>query len=586
MSKKKQKPILSDKIAELIAPRRLLDPEIDSEDETAARAIDYDIDEEFDTAEPVSKLSDIRKKNVKLLQDVDAKYRGKVSSRKDLEMDSIENDDDDEDDDDSIGIDGEEEDEEEEEIESTEKSIGEFSMLLTPRQRIKLAQEEGESEEENKIENAESSEDEDDLKSFTSKLGKPKSANIEAESDSDADLGTTGREDLEKWDDDYEGEEIEEEQESIEGSDEEDDIDEDGEFDSNEEESDFDGGDIIPREPNEPSETSEPSKKQDVSRFLPKQRTDDHLSKGFCVQNQLQIWEKLLEVRIHSQKMLIKANSLPQPVKFEKLSTNTEFSELANETVDHVSKLVSQMRNLQSLLLNQFSETKQIASKRKPINFDVVDDSEAKRSRLANELEKDYSNFKDYQYSVISKWHDRTKVLTPGSIKTQKQQGNIDVLRKIEGVLANREDLIKKTQLIKGGYELFDKSTGIVESKQISAGFNEDENGAKNENNEDDHTFSTEVYDDTDFYHTQLRELIEYKTSSSSNANEMAKQFSELQKLRKKMKKTVDTRASKGRKIRYVVHNKLVSFTAPNESGSWNQEQKDELFKSLFGAQS
>lgn len=582
MSKKKQKPILSDKIAELIAPRRLLDPEVDSEDETTARAFDYEIDEEFDSTEPATKLSEIRKKNVKLLQEVDAKYRGKVSSRKELEMDS--SGDEEDDDSDIEEEEGEEErkddsNSEEEEIASTEKSIGEFSMLLTPRQRIKLTKEAGGSEEKNEIESADSSGDEDDLKAFTAKLGESTSANVAAENDSDDELTANGRNELEKWDDDYEGEEIEEEQsedESVQRSDENDELDSD-------DESDFDGGDMMPRESKEPSELSE---KQDVSRFLPKQRTDDHLSKGFYVQNQLQIWEKLLEVRIHSQKMLIKANSLPQPAKFEKLSTNTEFSELTNDTVDQVSKLVSQMRNLQSLLMNQYSETKQIAAKRKPINLDNINDSEVKRSRLADELEKDYSNFKEYQFSVISKWHDRTKVLTPGSIKTQKQQGNIDVLRKIEGVLANREELIKKTQLLKGGYELFDKSTCNVEPKQIGAGVSETENDGDNENNTDNHTYSSEVYDDTDFYHTQLRELIEYKTSSSSNTNEMAKQSSELQKLRKKMKKTVDTRASKGRKIRYVVHNKLVSFMAPNESGSWNQEQKDELFKSLFGAQS
>lgn len=597
MSKKKQKPILSDKIAELIAPRRLLDPEVDSEDETTARAIDYDIDEDLDEAEPVSKLSDIRKKNVKLLHDVDAKYRGKVSSRKELELDSDESDEDDdldeqnkddesdEEEEEGEGQEDEQgEEEEEEQEEAGERSIGEFSVKLTPRQRIKLAQEADGSAEENEIESAESSDDDDeeDLKAFTSKLNKSETRAHENEegSDSDEDFNANGKEELEKWDDDYEGEEIEEEE--SEGADSENELgDEEDEFGSDEEESDFDGGDIMPQVPKETIE------KQDMTRILPKQQKDEHLGKGVCVQNQLQIWEKLLEVRIHSQKMLMKANSLPQPSKFEKFSTNEEFSELANNAVDQVSRLVSQMRDLQSLLLNQYTETKQIAAKRKPIDFDNIKDPEAKRIRLADELDKDFSNFKEYQYSVISKWHDRTKVLTPGSIKTQKQQGNIDVLRKIEGVLANREELIKKSQLLKGGYELFDKSTAIVEPKQIAEpGENDQQTDEQNGNNESDNTYSSEVYDDTDFYHTQLRELIEYKTSSSSNANEMAKQFTELQKLRKKMKKTVDTRASKGRKIRFVVHNKLVSFMAQNDPGKWSDEQKDELFKSLFGAQS
>lgn len=359
---------------------------------------------------------------------------------------------------------------------------------------------------------------------------------------------------------------------------------EEEEYGSDDDESDFDGGDMIPTRT-----TADAKEKQDLSRILPKQRADDQITKGFCVQNQLQIWEKLLEIRIHSQKMLIKANSLPQPNKFESLTqNNADFSELANDTFDKVATLATRMHELQSHLLNQYAETKGIAKKRKRISLDDTVDSETKRNRLSAQLTSDFDNFKEYQYSVISKWHDRTKVLTPGSIKTQKQQGNIDVLRKIEAVLANREDLIKKSQLLKGGYELFDKNTGTVEVKQQSSTA---ENGVKEENgsaenHSDESIYSSEVYDDTDFYHTQLRELIEYKTSSSNNVNEVAKQFAELQKLRKKMKKTVDTRASKGRKIRYVVHNKLVSFMAPNESASWTDEQKDELFKSLFGAQS
>lgn len=395
MSKRKQKPILSDKIAELIAPRRLLDPEIDSEDETAARAIDYEIDEDFDETEPAAKLSDIRRKNVKLLHDVDEKYRGKISSRKEMEMDS----DQDESEEDQIEEEKDSNDDESEEI-STEKSIGEFSMILTPKQRIKMAQQDDGSEEENEIGSGASSDDDDDIKSFAMKLQNTKVVENEAVSESDEDMPTTGQDELEKWDDDYEGEEIDEEESENEddGDGDEDDGDEDNDeqedYDDDEEgsdgeESDFDGGDIIP------NATKETEQKPDLSRILPKQQTDDHLSKGYCVQNQLQIWEKLLEVRIHSQKMLIKANSLPQPTQFEQLTEkSTEFSELINDTQEKVSTLVSQMRDLQSLLLNQYSETKELARKRKPIKIESINDSEVKRSRLAQELDKDYSDFK------------------------------------------------------------------------------------------------------------------------------------------------------------------------------------------------
>lgn len=59
------------------------------------------------------------------------------------------------------------------------------------------------------------------------------------------------------------------------------------------------------------------------------------------------------------------------------------------------------------------------------------------------------------------------------------------------------------------------------------------------------------------------------------------------QKARKaKRKKTVDTKASKGRKLRYHVHEKLQNFMVPipAQRGAWHEEQIDELFASLLGS--
>lgn len=50
------------------------------------------------------------------------------------------------------------------------------------------------------------------------------------------------------------------------------------------------------------------------------------------------------------------------------------------------------------------------------------------------------------------------------------------------------------------------------------------------------------------------------------------------------MKKAVDTKASKGRKLRYEVHEKLQNFMVPViPRGAWHDEQIDELFSSLMG---
>ena len=52
-----------------------------------------------------------------------------------------------------------------------------------------------------------------------------------------------------------------------------------------------------------------------------------------------------------------------------------------------------------------------------------------------------------------------------------------------------------------------------------------------------------------------LKELIDRKTSYSESADpiEMGRQWLELQKMRTKAKKKVDTKASKGRKLRWAV---------------------------------
>lgn len=59
--------------------------------------------------------------------------------------------------------------------------------------------------------------------------------------------------------------------------------------------------------------------------------------------------------------------------------------------------------------------------------------------------------------------------------------------------------------------------------------------------------------------------------------------WSSIKAQRKKNKKVVDTRASKGRKIRFDTHEKLENYMAPAPLGDWHDEMSEELFGSLFG---
>ena len=51
---------------------------------------------------------------------------------------------------------------------------------------------------------------------------------------------------------------------------------------------------------------------------------------------------------------------------------------------------------------------------------------------------------------------------------------------------------------------------------------------------------------------------------------------------RQKKKTLVDTKASKGRKIRYDIHPKMVGFGVKRDQGSWSHQQRNQLFRGVF----
>eukprot|EP00955_Chlamydomonas_euryale_P090776 364569-Chlamydomonas_euryale.AAC.30 len=82
-------------------------------------------------------------------------------------------------------------------------------------------------------------------------------------------------------------------------------------------------------------------------------------------------------------------------------------------------------------------------------------------------------------------------------------------------------------------------------------------------------------YDDGEFYQQLLREFLTREGAAAGGGGAAARAGA-------KRRKVVDRRASKGRKIRYHVHEKLVSFMAPapGELPAFAEQ----LFANLFGS--
>jgi len=114
----------------------------------------------------------------------------------------------------------------------------------------------------------------------------------------------------------------------------------------------------------------------------------------------------------------------------------------------------------------------------------------------------------------------------------------------------------------------------------------------ENLNDDDDAEDDLETFDDTEFYQQLLRDVIDSRNIGDDNEDWYAIQQRRQQQ--RKSKKVVDTKASKGRKLRYEVHEKLQNFMVPvplplpKSAGSgaiaaWHDSQIDELFSSLPG---
>ncbi|KAI9869574.1 MAG: rRNA-processing protein bfr2 [Pleopsidium flavum] len=101
---------------------------------------------------------------------------------------------------------------------------------------------------------------------------------------------------------------------------------------------------------------------------------------------------------------------------------------------------------------------------------------------------------------------------------------------------------------------------------------------------------SVDIFDDADFYTLLLKELVDQRMAdtsltSSSLANGIPTLTTTMKgaEVKVKTRKKVDTKASKGRKMRYTVHEKLQNFMASEDRGRWGGRQVDELFGGLLG---
>lgn len=326
------------------------------------------------------------------------------------------------------------------------------------------------------------------------------------------------------------------------------------------------------------------------------------IEKGNCVRNQLKLWENFLEIRIKLQKWIAISNQIPQYDMHKELRSDVDFVHKVNETKIKLALIMENMLQLKDLLLKQYPETKNLCvnAKKRKINKDrnintddtmdeeifsdtedelengqkssIDEDPETVKESVPQKrlryndyekvLQKEHDLYKEYRDSVIKKWNDKTWIATSSLSKDSNQT----TLKQIEFAISDINKLRKRSQLKRSEYNIVGKSSLKEDNGNIRI-----------------QEYDPEIYDDDDFYHQLLRDLIEYKSLDVTDPIQLSKRWIQLQNMRKKMKRKIDTRATKGRRVRYNVHNKLVNFMAPiTVYNTWTHNAKNELYNSLF----
>eukprot|EP00058_Branchiostoma_floridae_P008345 XP_002593833.1 hypothetical protein BRAFLDRAFT_214862 [Branchiostoma floridae] len=518
---------LADEIAKLTNPApKSIDPEDDIYTETSAKVADrfeeYDDDDDDDPRRP-------QHKQPVFLSSLDTKYAGKATSRSALQEDWGQDDsDDDDDDDDAV----DENDDDEEEEKSSQKDTKQTSdVTFNPG-------------------------------TFT------------YQDDSDEDMYESDADDDKDESDNDEEEEEEEE-------------DEDEENESEERDSQEGEG-------------------TEAWSFSTPQDTTQELAKAAATKCQLGLWDSLLESRIKLQKALPLTNQLPQPDKRSSFikTGGDPFTAAAEAGAACLRGLLDTLLELQHELLEQNPETSALtgggpngeadASDEEITSEESDSESQAKEKKPSKKrrheevcdypecLQKRHKLTQKFNLSTIEKWSEKTKLASGKYNSKAFSSFNKSVSEQIDQILGDQDRLVKRTQLKRSSYKVLGRGADKVKAEEQVR--DREVDGEDLPAKFDPHLkeYDEEIFDDDDFYHQLLRELIEKKTTTD-DPTELTKQWLEVQKLRKKVRKKVDTRASKGRKIRYDVHRKLVNFMAPVHNMAMSEEGCNELFSSLFG---
>ncbi|CEJ90960.1 Putative Bfr2 [[Torrubiella] hemipterigena] len=266
------------------------------------------------------------------------------------------------------------------------------------------------------------------------------------------------------------------------------------------------------------------------------------VEKGKAIQQQRKAYDGLLNLRIRLQKALVSANTFD--ILEDSDETDAEPYEAAEEAAIKLLNTISGLRD------NLAPST--VTGKRKR-DFDASTSNEDIWAQLCSEHEASVS----FREDRLEKWSRKVQSVNVATTKSLSSRTTPLVTALRDQLNAPGERLVKRTKV--------PRSCAPAQAAKKVA---EDET----------------IFDDADFYQMLLKELVDQRTVDGASSGATAVPSVVLTAARdSKPRKVVDRKASKGRKMRFTVHEKLQNFMAPEDRRSWEQGAIDRFFSTLFG---
>lgn len=312
-------------------------------------------------------------------------------------------------------------------------------------------------------------------------------------------------------------------------------------------------------------------------------------AKGYSILQQARTFDSIIDVRIKLQKVLNAANALPV----------TEYSwekELTDENKELLEKNQILMKEVSKKLVN----FRNIFQVKDHINVSEDDNTNTKKRSCA-ELDND---LRQYRMAVLKKWSSKiaaasgNALLGSGKFKAINQSAEVQV----DNQLADMTRLVKRTRLNRRNIvplrfmkdlkanRLDQMQSHIVNEDDMeqdeTADIPKNYDPRRKDNNAIDTSENPYIFDDEDFYRVLLNDLIDKKIADNNNntANGGNNIITISSRSNNKLKKNIDTKASKGRKLNFTVQEPIANYEAPVNSGyKWSDEQIDEFFAGLLG---